>query len=527
MNNYKVLITTAGLGERLGLLTKFTNKALIRVGKKPALSYIIEAYPSDVPLVIVIGHFGDHIKEFVELAYPERKNIEFIRVDKYEGEGSSLGYSMLAAKNRLQCPFIFHASDTIVLHPIPRPEKNWIGGYNGCDVHSTHYASWQVVDEFTLALSEKGALDFDYLHIGIVGIRDYNQFWEILERLYRENPNDKNLNDCRVIFEMIKRKIPFEIVNFPVWYDTGNVEALHRARRGMLDNSHNLEKVDESVFIFDKFVIKFFADQGIVSDRIARAKLLKGFVPYIEGNTKNFYRYKFVPGAVYSRVVTPSDFKNFLRWLDSNLWKKTQEVSKEEFKKVCREFYEIKTKERVAKFIEVNSVSDESHMINGEEVPSIAEMLKMVDFDYLATTEQYQFHGDLILDNVIKTNGGYCLVDWRQGFGKLLGVGDIYYDLAKLNHNLVVNHDIVNDNGFSVKIAGDSIICDILRKDNLVRCQEVLYDFIRGKGWDLKKVELLTPIIWLNMAPLHPHPFSSFLYYFGKLNLWRVLQKNK
>ena len=523
---YKVLITTAGIGQRLGLLTKFTNKALVRVGKKPALKGFIEAYPPDVPLVIVTGHFADQVKDFVALAYPERKNIEFVEVDKYEGEGTSLGYSMLAAKDRLQCPFIFHASDTIILHPVPKPEKNWIGGYKG-DVDASQYASWQAVDESTLTFSDKGAMDFDYLHIGLVGVNDHKKFWEILERSYRENPNDSALNDCRVIVQMIQQKIPFDIVNFPVWYDVGNVTALHQARERMPDKFHNLDKVEESIFLFDRFVVKFFADEKNVAERVARGKLLNGLVPEIEGETRNFYRYKFVPGSVYSRVATPHDFLKFLAWARSNLWGKEREIDDAGFKKVCRDFYEKKTKERVAKFLEFNEISDEAHVINGEHVPSVQEMLAMVDFDYLSAAEQYRFHGDLVLDNIVRTASGYCLMDWRQNFGGLLRAGDMYYDLAKLNHNLTVNHDVVLDNGFNVKVAGSSIVCDILRKDNLVRCQEVLREFIREGGLDLKKVELLTPIIWLNMAPLHHHPFNLFLYYFGKLNLWRVLQKDK
>ena len=45
MAEYKVLLTTSGLGSRLGNLTKFTNKSLVRVGDKPAISHIIESYP--------------------------------------------------------------------------------------------------------------------------------------------------------------------------------------------------------------------------------------------------------------------------------------------------------------------------------------------------------------------------------------------------------------------------------------------------------------------------------------------------
>lgn len=523
---YKVLISTAGVGQRLGFTTEFTNKALIRVGKKPALAYVIESYPEDVPLVLLTGHFGSQVEDFVRLAYPKRANIEFVKVDKYDGRGASLGYSMLRAMSRLQCPFVYHASDSIVVHPVPKPERNWVGGYKG-DLDATQYRSWQIVDETTITLSEKGAMDFDYLHIGIAGIRDFKRFWSILARLHRADPADGHLNDCSVIVEMIRRKIPFDIVNFPVWHDVGNVTALHRARELMADKFHNLDKVDESIFLFDKFVIKFFANEKTVKDRVARGKLLGGLTPPIEGQTKNFYRYKFVSGSLYSRVATPKDFGKFLAWAKVNLWKKAREATDSEFRAVCRDFYEKKTKERVRQFLKYNTILDEAHVINGENVPSVHDMLGMVDFDYLADAEQFQFHGDFVLDNMVKTAGGYCLMDWRQNFGGLLKAGDMYYDLAKLNHNLTVNHDVVLDNGFSVKVGVHSITCDILRKDNLVRCAETLREFIRAEGLDMKKVELLTPIIWLNMAPLHHHPFNLFLYYFGKLNLWRALQKNK
>lgn len=524
--SYKVLISTAGVGQRLGFTTEFTNKALIRIGKKPALAYVIESYGEDIPLVLLTGHFGDQVEDFVKLAYPTRKNIEFVKVANYDGKGASLGYSMLTAMNRLQCPFVYHASDSLVVHPVPKPDKNWVGGYKG-DVDATQYRSWQIVDESIITLSDKGAMDFDYLHIGIAGIYDYKQFWSTLRRLHRESPHDGNLNDCRVIVEMIKKKTPFDIVNFPVWHDVGNVTSLHRARELMADKFHNLDKVDESIFLFDKFVVKFFANEKMVTERTARGKLLNGLVSPIEGQTKNFYRYKFVTGSVYSRVATPKDFKKFLAWAKENLWKKSREVSDVEFKKVCRDFYESKTKERIKKFLKYNTIVDEAHVINGEQVPSIKEMLAMVDFDYLTNAEQYQFHGDFVLDNIMKTANGYCLMDWRQNFGGLLKAGDMYYDLAKLNHNLTVNHDVVLDNGFSIKVGDRSITCDILRKDNLVRCAETLKEFINAEGLDMKKVELLTPIIWLNMAPLHHHPFNLFLYYFGKLNLWRALQKNK
>ena len=129
MADHKVLITTSGIGSRLGKLTDFTNKSLVRIGDKPAISHIIEYYPKDTSFIITLGHFGSYVKEFLKLAYPNR-DFTFIKVDNFEGEGSSLGHSILQAKSELQCPFIFHASDTILTDSdtIPNLEHNWCAG---------------------------------------------------------------------------------------------------------------------------------------------------------------------------------------------------------------------------------------------------------------------------------------------------------------------------------------------------------------------------------------------------------------
>ena len=113
MAEYKVLLTTSGLGSRLGNLTRFTNKSLVRIGDKPVISYIIESYPQDVEFVVTLGHYGSHVKQYLSLAHPDRK-IKLVEVDNYMGEGSSLLYSISLCKEYLQCPFIFHACDTIL-----------------------------------------------------------------------------------------------------------------------------------------------------------------------------------------------------------------------------------------------------------------------------------------------------------------------------------------------------------------------------------------------------------------------------
>ena len=64
----KVLITTSGVGERLGKHTKHTNKSLVKVGDKYAICHIIENYPDDTTFVVTLGHYGDYVKDFLEMA---------------------------------------------------------------------------------------------------------------------------------------------------------------------------------------------------------------------------------------------------------------------------------------------------------------------------------------------------------------------------------------------------------------------------------------------------------------------------
>jgi len=520
--HYKVLITTSGIGQRLGDLTNYTNKALVRVGKKPIISHIIESYPKNVPLVITTGHFSNHIREYIGLVYPER-NIQFVHVKNYTGPGSSLGYSMLQAQKYLNCSFIFHAADTIVEDKIPPPSKNWIGGYRGRD--TSQYASWKVFDSNQYVFNPKGAIDFDYIHIGLIGINDHKSFWRHLRNLHKKNKNDSSLNDCHPIVNMLRDKDLFSIIDFKKWYDVGNTNSLEETRKHINYRFDNLHKADESIFILKDRVVKFFHDATIAEDRVKRQKLLKTLVPQFLAHQTNFYTYKYTPGELYSRIVTPKDFKRFLDWSIQKLWVPKKAISDKKFQAICRDFYYNKTQKRVEQFLTTNNLADEPHTINDEEVPSIKEMLSQIDFDELSKAEQYQFHGDFILDNILKTKNGYCLLDWRQHFGGLHEAGDMYYDLAKLNHNLTINHDIVHQNLITIKSENDQVRCDIHRTDNLVQCQKVLMDFIDEAGYNRKKVEILTGLIWLNMSPLHHYPFNLFLYYFGKLNLWRVIKK--
>ncbi|HEY4490291.1 MAG TPA: hypothetical protein VJC12_03525 [Candidatus Paceibacterota bacterium] len=320
----------------------------------------------------------------------------------------------------------------------------------------------------------------------------------------------------------------FDTKEYSERHDISNPDSLRVLQHGGDESPGDLPKSDEALFIFDKFVIKFFKDKEIVKNRVSRGEILGDFVPKIEGVAGNFYRYEFIPGDLYAHIVQPNadDFKKFLEWAQNSFWREENEISQKDFENICRSFYYDKTIKRINQFLEANGLEDTEHIINGENVPTIEELLKRVDFDRLSNGLQSRFHGDFILDNILKTNTGFCLLDWRQDFGGQLQGGDRYYDLAKLNHNLTVNHSVINQNLFSVIVDGNKIRVGIMRPSNLIECQTILFEFFRKYKYDNRKVRFLTALIWLNMSPLHHYPFNHFLYYFGKLNLWRALKEN-
>ncbi len=181
------------------------------------------------------------MKNFLQRNYPQRK-FEFVTVDKYEGPGTSLGYSMLQAKANLKCPFIFHPCDTIPVQKIPEPSQNWIGGMwvneKKSDLPLAHYRTHKVVNNKIIELKDKGVSGFESIHIGLDGIKDYQDYWATLEEIYNEDPNFEELCDVQVLDRMIKNGSDFALLPFPVWLDTGNLTALKNTEQYLKEHAY-------------------------------------------------------------------------------------------------------------------------------------------------------------------------------------------------------------------------------------------------------------------------------------------------
>jgi NDP-sugar pyrophosphorylase family protein len=514
----KVLITTSGIGSRLGNLTKFLNKSLIRVGNKFAICHIIDKFDyKTTDFIITLGYQGHLVKEFLEIAY-EKYNFTFINVNNYDGIGSSLVHSLLQTKDYLKCPFLFFCCDSIIQDDIYFKDlynKNYL--FLAKSNEGSLYSSVNISGNEIIKMNAKGEKNFDYIYTGVSYIYDYEEYWKNMIDIYNENYLNKNLSDIDIISTLIYKNHKFNFKILEEWYDIGNINSFIIAQKKFNCDYDILHKENEAICFIENKVIKFINDKECNLNKILRGSSLYPNTPRIINKGDYFFAMDFIKGTVLSKIKNYGEVYKLLNWSYENLW--INKKINEDFFNTCHQFYKIKTYNRLDE-LKKNNFHDYK-IINGMNIGTIDELLLKIDWNSLYTNEFYQFHGDFILDNIIYSDNSYKLIDWRQDFGGNIYHGDFYYDLAKLRHNIIFNHDNINNGLFKINVINENEInVDLKCNYFLIKQLEDFDKFILEKNLNLKKIKLLTSLIWLNMSPLHEYNISKFLFYFSKFNLF-------
>lgn len=522
--SYRVCIPTAGTGSRLGDLTKFLNKSLVSIANRPTLAHVIEQFPEDCDFVVALGHKGHLVREFLELAYPERRFF-FAEVTVFEGPESGLGLSLLACREYLQQPFIFTSCDTLVEDPMPPPDCNWMAYAELTDI--APYRTLALKDGVVTEVCEKGEGEAGTHHayIGLAGIHDYRSFWASMLDGGRTAINAGEAHGLRSLLNR-NRVLAYQ----RTWHDMGNLEALARTRRVYQESDAPtiLEKANEAIWFIDDQVIKFSNDEAFIENRVIRSREMRGFVPSVSGFKPHMYRYRKESGKIFSKVVTMPLFNRLLLYSETFWTQASLDASSLQcFQARCLNFYREKTFDRVSQFFKTASKSDGTESINGAAMPTLEYLLNSVDWAWLADGLPVRFHGDFHFENILwnEHEERFIFLDWRQDFGGDLSVGDIYYDFAKLMHGLIVSHEIISENQYSIDWWRDRIEFDLKRRQILVHCERFFENWLSIRGYEAKKVKILTALIYLNIAVLHHHPYSLLLFALGKSILREQLDK--
>ena len=500
-----VLVLAAGLGSRLGNLTKNINKAMLPIDNKAIISYIIDRFPKEYEFVVALGYKGEELKQYCQLAYPDY-NFTFIDIDRYEGEGTGPGYSALQCKEHLQRPFYFTVADCIIDSSMPHLDGNWLA------VHPTaypeKYATAQLDKEDNItAFAYKATEGYDNAFIGLASIWDYEIFWSELEA------NMKN-GEIVSAFENMPKYSSFKAKHLK-WLDTGNLDDLNRTKEHFYDNPLSLYKVtDEITYKASKF-IKFVPNKELNKNKSERAEVLKDLIPSGFASTDNFISYDWESGDTLYRYDSSYTYIKFLEKLRSNIIKSEKyHGDKELFDK----FYGTKTRDRVEAFLDRFGPEyfNQKYTINGKEYKSMDSILTQYDTDIFYDNPMYTlFHGDLQFDNILWDNSNkFTYIDWRESFGGSTKGGDIYYDLAKLYGGTIIPYNMMKEENAIELVEGSTVVkYDYFVSEDLYEFREYYKDWLTKNGYDLNKVKLITAIIFLNMSPLHDEKFGKMLWF--------------
>ncbi len=195
----------------------------------------------------------------------------------------------------------------------------------------------------------------------------------------------------------------------------------------------------------------------------------------------------------------------------------------QDFYNLCHEMYEEKTRKRIAKFLQMHPEINFIRSVNGIPVKPIELYLDTIPWDYINQTSvaSEKFHGDVQPENIIvKPDGSVAFIDWRDGFAGNLEVGDMYYDLGKLWHDLIVSNQKILEKRFTVNTKDDLAQISLDLKPNLIEAMATMKSYCIEKNLDWQKIEILGALQYLTIACLYNDPkFSTFLFLLGKLCL--------
>jgi len=520
MTTITVCIVTAGKGSRMGAISLGLNKALLPIDGKAAISHIINQFPPQTHFVIGLGYLGQQVSQYLGMAHPDLQ-FTYIKVDNFEGDGSGPGYSLLCCRQYLQSPFYFVSCDTLWDNDLDFSlTDNWLGVAHVDPLKSNQYCNLKIVNDQVVGLCDKALVnDPTYqAFVGLCHIRDYQIFWTALESKTLVAGEHQISNGIQALIQ--NAKVRAQSIN---WSDVGDEEK-YKTIVGRYEN-FDFSKSNETLYIINNKVIKFFVDQKITQQRVEKSKLNPSVFPEISKFAGQFYSYEFQPGETLYKVNNQIIFRRLLDFLVKDLWR-PREVDQNKMRSICNDFYYKKTIQRIALYEKKYPALDVEIKVNGRLIPPTKDLLAVVPWNLLENGIPSFIHGDLQFDNILydAATDSFTLLDWRQDFGGQIEFGDLYYDLAKLYGGIILNYDYIKLNLLSYFEDSDEVFIDFAQRFETKSYLEVLSNFIGGQGFDLGRVKLLVALIYLNMSPLHHYPFDKLLYSLGRKMLFEQIQ---
>ncbi len=242
----KAVIPVAGVGTRLRPHTYTQPKVLLNVAGKPILGHILDKLAENLikNIILVIGHLGNKIKNYVESNYPNLK-FEFVTQDEPLGLGHAIYLASKCFENEDEVLIIL--GDTIFDFDLAKFLKNEYTTIGVKVVDDPRRFGVVSLDDnkFARRLIEKPSEPESNLAIaGIYLIKKPKLLKESLEEIIKSEIKTKGEFQLTDALQLMINKGD-KIMTFEIdgWYDCGKPETLLATNRFLLEkNGMNLKR---------------------------------------------------------------------------------------------------------------------------------------------------------------------------------------------------------------------------------------------------------------------------------------------
>lgn len=485
------VILAAGRGSRMGRVGSTLHKALVPLNCKAILTHIIERAPSNARIIVCTGYRGAQVASYVRLAHPHR-DVYTVDVDDWNRPGAGPGASLMKARQVLSEyeDLIFTSCDTLwepdeslwkgdaswsaVAHiPVGTLPDRWCR----MEVDSDGVKVRRILDK-----TPKGPHDAPvYTGLSRIIAPDLRSFWDGVKNGELREGEMQVTGGLQWLVG--QDKLQARVID---WTDVGDEKAY--ARAVAQTTGYDWTKTEEATYVLPEQhrVLKWFANDQTRNDRITRGQLLGQSTPEFTGSGGNFISYRYVEGvtAYQQAEYYHSLMSDVVEWARADIWTPQSKAARGVTEDACDEFYRLKTYDRLAR-------------LRPALFAVATDAVQRVEWRRITVgCEPVTFHGDFNFGNIIvKPDGTFVGIDWRQDFAGHIDWGDKRYDLAKLLGGCVVHWDNARRGDFRPWEEGEHHV-------------EQLERVLGGIPPD---VWIICALSLINSAPLHAEPLDEIL----------------
>lgn len=522
-----VLIPAAGrVPEGLLALSNITCPAMIPVGGRPVIHWTLSYLRSlgCRKFVIAVARPGMFVEEFVDCAFGQDCEIEFITPSRDGGVGRTL--MELAERVRTRRALVvlgdthFQFADPEVIANGTRPfvlTHPVEDSYRWCIAESGPDGTLARLRDKEPGLT--GPLD------ALVGVYYFPDVAS-LQRAARETVALAEERGARAelagILERVHAESPIRVLRVGSWLDCGNPDMQARSHQTLLQarafNEVKIDPVlgtltkrsrDSEKFINEVNYLRLLPpDLAVLFPRVL-AYSIDWSDPWVE---MEYYGYPTLSEVFLFENVDPGVWQRVFAHLAEILGTRFAKHARPIPGDAVREMYVGKTRRRLATMKCAPELAellrhDGDVVVNGKAMPNLQTWWPRIEAEVarLETTARGAVvHGDLCLSNILyDLRSRICkLIDPRGSFGAVGIYGDARYDVAKLWHSVHGLYDFIVNDLFRVSVDGNRVELSI-RATSAHREIEDRFARVFFPAYDRREIQLIAALLFASMPALH------------------------